>query len=75
VNLGEIYRVMKDYERAAPLYSKGLRILEAAWGSDDPRLIPKLDRYSALLRSQEQYAEAETAQVRLMRIRVRQALR
>jgi tetratricopeptide (TPR) repeat protein len=75
VNLGEVYRAMKDYERATPLYTKGLRILESAWGAEDPRLIPKLERYSELLRAQEQYAEAETVQVRQMRIRVKQALR
>lgn len=75
VNLGEVYRATRQYERATPLFKEGLRTLERAWGPDDPRLAPKLERYSALMRAQQEYAEAERAQVRFFAIQVKQALR
>ncbi|MDL1951005.1 tetratricopeptide repeat protein, partial [Acidobacteria bacterium ACD] len=75
VNLGEVYRATRQHGKAAPLYREGLKILEKAWGPDDSRLAPKLERYSALMRTMEEFAEAERAQVRLVAIQVRKALR
>jgi hypothetical protein len=44
-------------------------------GPDDPRWVPFLQGYSAVLRALEQYAEAEKIQVRATRILVRNSLR
>ncbi len=50
-------------------------ILEQAWGPDNPQLLAVLQSYEALLRARQEYAEAESVQVRSTKIRVVEALR
>jgi hypothetical protein len=57
------------------LYRRALTILEQAWGPEDPQLLAILESYEALLRKRQEYAEAESVEVRSTKIRVAQALR
>jgi tetratricopeptide (TPR) repeat protein len=55
---------------AVVLYQKALRILENAWGPDDPQLLATLEPYSVLLRASHDYVGAGQLDLRSMRIRV-----
>ena len=74
-NLGEVRRAQRRWKEAALAYQKGLEILRSAWGPEDQRLLKWLERYAAVLRSSEEYAEAARQDMQAMRIRVANALR
>ncbi len=73
--LAEVFRRQERWKESATLYRKALDILERSWGPDDPRLAAILESYSEVLRTREDYAEAESIDTQAMKIRVIQALR
>jgi tetratricopeptide (TPR) repeat protein len=60
---------------AEEYYQQALQSMESAWGTEDPRLMEKLERYARLLHQNKHFAKAEEAEVRAVRIKVRQALK
>ncbi len=70
VNLAELLHRQGRIEESEPRFRRGLAILSAAWGSDSPRLLPWLEDYVAVLRSRQDFAEAERVQLQATRIRV-----
>jgi len=73
--LAEVYRRQGRLAESATLYSKALDILDQSWGTGDPRLVTILESYSDVLRTREDYAEAESMDTQAMKIRVVRALR
>jgi len=74
-NLAQLYWVEKRYSESAPLLQKTIPLLERLWGRDHPRLLPTFELYAIVMRKLGNYAEAEQAQVRATRIRVKKAIR
>ncbi|HEY7336951.1 MAG TPA: tetratricopeptide repeat protein [Bryobacteraceae bacterium] len=64
----------KRMAEAVKLYRGALGVLEAAWGAENPRLLPFLELYAKALRAQEDYAEAAGVDFQSMKIRVKQTL-
>jgi len=62
-------------DQSKTLYRRALDILEKAWGVESPMLLSVLEDYSIVLRSEQNYADAASLNARIMKIRVRQALR
>ena len=73
--LANIYRLEGRWDESEPLYRRALNILERAWGPDNPQLLDVLQAYESVLRARQEYADAESVQVRSTKIRVVQALR
>jgi tetratricopeptide (TPR) repeat protein len=73
--LANIYRLEGRLDESESLYRRALQILDRAWGPTDPRLFNVLESYEAVLRARQDYAEAESVQVRSTKIRVGEALR
>jgi hypothetical protein len=46
------------YAKGKPNANRGLKILNAAWGPLDPRLLTWLDNYTSVLRAAGEYTEA-----------------
>ena len=68
--LAELRRRQGRTEEAVSLYQKALRILEGAWGPDDPQLLTALEAYSLALRASQDYVGAGRVELQSMRIRV-----
>jgi hypothetical protein len=51
-----------------------LKILEQAWGRDNPQLLSDLQSYALVLRARQDYADAAGVDAQAMKIRVTQAL-
>jgi tetratricopeptide (TPR) repeat protein len=73
--LAEIRHREGRLDQSETLYQRSLEILEQAWGVESPMLLSLLEDYSAVLRSEQNYADAASMDARIMKIRVRQALR
>lgn len=73
--LAEVYRREGRWVESVTLYRKALEVLEQSWGSQNPRLLGTLESYSAVLRANEDFAEAARIDAQAMRIRVTRALR
>jgi tetratricopeptide (TPR) repeat protein len=73
--LAEIQHREGRLDQSENLYRRSLEILEQAWGVESPMLLSLLEDYSAVLRSEQNYADAASMDARIMKIRVRQALR
>jgi tetratricopeptide (TPR) repeat protein len=73
--LANVYRLQGRLEESLPLYRRAISILEQAWGPENPQLLGVLQSYEAVLRQREEYAEAESVQVKRTKIRVTEALR
>ena len=73
--LAEVYLRKSQFDQSETLYHRALQILEQAWGAENPLLLPLLENYSVVLRSQNNYADAAKVDARAMKIRVKQALR
>ena len=73
--LASVYRVEGRWDESEEFFRRAIKILERAWGPDGPQLLSVLQSYEALLRLREEYAEAESVQVRSTKIRVTAALR
>ena len=56
-------------DESEALFRRAIKILEQAWGPDDPQLLNVLQSYEAVLRMRQDYAEAENVQVRRTKIR------
>jgi tetratricopeptide (TPR) repeat protein len=74
-NLGEVYRLEKRLPESRESFARGLKLLTAAWGQFDPRLLAWLTSYVSVLRASEDYAEAEKLDIQATRIRVDEARR
>lgn len=74
-NLGEIYRLEKRLAESRENFARGMKILNAAWGPLDPRLLTWLDKYAAVLRAAEEYTEAGKLELQATHIRVLDARR
>jgi tetratricopeptide (TPR) repeat protein len=74
-NLAQLYWVEKRYSESAPLLQRAIPLLERLWGRDHPRLLSTFELYAIVMRKLGNYAEAEQAQVRATRIRVKKAIR
>jgi tetratricopeptide (TPR) repeat protein len=74
-HLANIYRLEGRLDESEQLYRQALSILTVAWGPENPQLLATLQSYEAVLRSRQEYAEAESVEVRTTKIRVVQALR
>ncbi|MGA2882255.1 MAG: tetratricopeptide repeat protein [Bryobacteraceae bacterium] len=74
-NLANVYRLQGRLDESEPLYRRALSILAQAWGPENPQLLATLQSYEAVLRARQEYAEAESVEVRSTKIRVVQALR
>ena len=73
--LAEVYYREARLGASETLYRRALEILEESWGPENPMLLPLLQDYSAVLRSRNNYADAASIDARIMKIRVKQALR
>ena len=73
--MADVNRMHGQRERAASLYRDALMILEPVWGKSDPRLVPVLEDYVAVLRAQQDYATAAAVDAQNMKIRVTNTLR
>jgi tetratricopeptide (TPR) repeat protein len=74
-HLADVYRVQGRLDESETLYRRALKILEQAWGPENPELLGPLRSYEALLRTRQEYAEAESVEVHRTKIRVVEALR
>jgi tetratricopeptide (TPR) repeat protein len=74
-HLANVYRLEGRLDESEQLYRQALSILTVAWGPENPQLLATLQYYEAVLRSRQEYAEAESVEVRTTKIRVVQALR
>jgi tetratricopeptide (TPR) repeat protein len=74
-HLANVYRLRGRLDESEQLYRQALNILAVAWGPENPQLLATLQSYEALLRARQEYAEAESVEVRTTKIRVVQALR
>jgi tetratricopeptide (TPR) repeat protein len=72
----ELGRVLQEQHRsAAAAHSRALALLAEAWGANDRRLLPILDRYVMSLREDRDFATAANIDLQATRIRVGLALR
>jgi tetratricopeptide (TPR) repeat protein len=74
-NLGEAYRLEKRLPESRENFERGMKILNAAWGPLDPRLLTWLDNYASVLRAAEEYTEAGKLELQATHIRVLEARR
>jgi tetratricopeptide (TPR) repeat protein len=74
-HIANIYRLQGRLDESEQLYRQALSILTEAWGPENPQLLATLQSYEAVLRARQEYAEAESVEVRSTKIRVVQALR
>jgi tetratricopeptide (TPR) repeat protein len=74
-NLGEVYRLEKRLPESRENFARGIKILNAAWGPLDPRLLTWLNNYANVLRASEEYTEAGKIELQATRIRVIEARR
>ncbi len=74
-HLANVYRLQGRLDESEQLYRQALNILAVAWGPENPQLLATLQSYEAVLRARQEYAEAESVEVRTTKIRVVQALR
>ena len=73
--LANLYRLQGRLDESETRFRRAISILEQAWGPENPQLLNILQSYEALLRTRQEYAEAESVEVRTTRIRVAEALR
>jgi tetratricopeptide (TPR) repeat protein len=73
-NLGRVLWEEKRYGEAEQEYAESIRLGESAWGGDSPKLLAAFESYAVISKQNQHFAESEQAEVRAMRIRVRQAL-
>jgi tetratricopeptide (TPR) repeat protein len=74
-SLGEAYRLEKRIPESREKFERGIKILNAAWGPLDPRLVTWLDKYASVLRAAEEYTEAAKLESQATHIRVLEARR
>ncbi|MFL6450959.1 MAG: tetratricopeptide repeat protein [Bryobacteraceae bacterium] len=74
-NLAEAYLLRKRYSEAEPLFGQAIAARERAYGPEDLTLARLLSEYSHVLRANGKFSEAEFAEVRSVRINVRNAIR
>ncbi len=67
-SLALVFESRKEYTKALPLVEQALKIREAAFGVDHPRLVPSLEQYAGLLRLVNRTEEAERIDARRARI-------
>jgi tetratricopeptide (TPR) repeat protein len=72
-NLGELYRLEKRLPESRESFGRGIKILVAAWGPLDPRLLTWLNNYASVLRAAEEYTEAGKLELQATCIRVIEA--
>jgi tetratricopeptide (TPR) repeat protein len=73
-NLGILAASRRNYAAAQKLLRDGTENLARTTSAEDPRLIPILDTYAAVLKTTSSFAKAEEVQVKSTRIRVRMAI-
>jgi hypothetical protein len=73
-SLGVIAAHRNNTAQAEELFQTAVENLNATTAANDPRLISILEEYEVVLRADHRFGEAEQADVKAMRIRVRNAL-
>jgi CHAT domain-containing protein/tetratricopeptide (TPR) repeat protein len=68
-NLGFIYQRLAQYDKAEPLYVRGLHIREKTFGPEHPQVASSLNSLGNLYGAMGRFRDAETALVRSRRIR------
>jgi tetratricopeptide (TPR) repeat protein len=66
--LADVYVKVRNLPDAQRYYAIAARNLSAGWGADDRRLLPTLQRYSAVLRARSEFAEAQKVELQVTRI-------
>jgi tetratricopeptide (TPR) repeat protein len=74
LNLAEVYRLQKKLEQSQETYKRGLAVVLSAWCPRDLRLPRWLDAYAAVLRGQQDFAEAAKIEAQATGIRVARLL-
>lgn len=74
-SLATLYQSERRYADSARAYRRALEIFSQSREPNDGRLVGLLERYSAVLRAQEEYVEAAKIDMQAMRIRVANSLR
>jgi tetratricopeptide (TPR) repeat protein len=74
-NLAEVYVREKRFAEAANAFDQALTILERTLGPDNPELVPTMEHYSQVLRTQQDFAKAASLEARVMKIRVTRTLK
>ena len=69
-SLAMIFDARKEYAKAVPLVEQALKVREAAFGVEHPRIIPSLEQYAGLLRLLNRREEAEQIDARRARIQI-----
>ncbi len=67
-DLAALYRKLRLYDKAEPLYLRSLRIMEKEWGEDNIDVGAWLINLAAFYREQGRYTEAEPLLLRSIRI-------
>jgi tetratricopeptide (TPR) repeat protein len=73
-NLGQVYRAENRLPEAADCYLRAIAAKEERLGANHPQLIADLNAYAHVMRSLQEYAAAEKAEVRALGIQVRNSL-
>jgi tetratricopeptide (TPR) repeat protein len=73
--LADAYGHADRWDESEKLYRRAIDVLEKAWGPENPQLVGVLESYESVLRARQDYAEAESVEVRTTKIRVMEALR
>lgn len=67
-SLALVFEARKEYTKAVPLVEQALKVREAAFGVEHPRIVPSLEQYAGLLRLLNRREEAERIDARRARI-------
>ncbi len=57
-SLAYVFEAKLEYQKAEPLVKQALKVREAAFGKDHPKMVPSLQQYAALLKLMNRQDEA-----------------
>lgn len=69
-NLAELYRLMKQFDKAAPLYEDAIGILKKTYGTRDIRLAFALHNVAGFYMIQRQYMKAEEYYMQSLQVKL-----
>lgn len=69
-NLAELYRLMKQFDKAAPLYEDAIEILKKTYGTRDIRLAFALHNVAGFYMIQRQYMKAEEYYMQSLQVKL-----
>ncbi|RMH09607.1 MAG: tetratricopeptide repeat protein [Nitrospirae bacterium] len=67
--LAQLFQDQQQYDKAEPLLQQALVFCERLFGTSDPRLLPALEKYAALLHVMHRQRDAQAVERRMQAIR------